>query len=76
MASLHSRLAQPGASPELLLPAFLPPSNGSDKLPNGPDDGGLTVMTGTAPLFEQYFKEHQPVSLRSYATFKAQNSNE
>ncbi|KAK2589642.1 hypothetical protein QQS21_012682 [Conoideocrella luteorostrata] len=29
-------------------------------LPNGPEDGGLTVMTGTARLFEQYFKEHQP----------------
>ncbi|KAH7160659.1 hypothetical protein EDB81DRAFT_879008 [Dactylonectria macrodidyma] len=27
-------------------------------LPNGPNDGGLAVMTGTAPLFEQYFKEH------------------
>ncbi|KAJ2980963.1 hypothetical protein NQ176_g2319 [Zarea fungicola] len=29
-------------------------------LPNGPEDGGLTVMTGTAALFEQYFKEHEP----------------
>ncbi|KAJ0121515.1 uncharacterized protein J7T55_008679 [Diaporthe amygdali] len=29
-------------------------------LPNGPEDGGLAVMTGTAPLFEQYFKEHEP----------------
>ncbi|KAH7231995.1 hypothetical protein B0J15DRAFT_472404 [Fusarium solani] len=29
-------------------------------LPNGPGDGGLAVMMGTAPLFEQYFKEHQP----------------
>lgn len=38
-----------------------------NQLPNGPSDGGLTVMTGTAPLFEQYFKEHQPVSLRSKA---------
>lgn len=28
-------------------------------LPNGPDDGGLMVMTGTSALFEQYFKEHK-----------------
>lgn len=27
-------------------------------LPNGPNDGGLAVMDGTAPLFEQYFSEH------------------
>lgn len=27
-------------------------------LPNGPEDGGLAVMTGTASLFEQYFREH------------------
>ncbi|KAL3965648.1 phytanoyl- dioxygenase protein [Purpureocillium lilacinum] len=27
-------------------------------LPNGPDDGGLAVLNGSAPLFEQYFKEH------------------
>ena len=32
------------------------------QLPNGPEDGGLAVMTGTAALFEKYFKEHQPVS--------------
>ncbi|KAL3440168.1 hypothetical protein BJX65DRAFT_315049 [Aspergillus insuetus] len=29
-------------------------------LPNGPDDGGLAVMNGTAPLFKQYFREHEP----------------
>ncbi|KAF4474762.1 putative phytanoyl-CoA dioxygenase [Colletotrichum fructicola Nara gc5] len=29
-------------------------------LPNGPEDGGLAVMDGSAPLFEQYFKEHTP----------------
>jgi len=28
-------------------------------LPNGPDDGGLAVMSGTAPLFGKYFEEHQ-----------------
>jgi len=28
-------------------------------LPNGPEDGGLMVMRGTANLFGQYFKEHQ-----------------
>lgn len=28
-------------------------------LPNGPDDGGLMVMRGTADLFKQYFEEHK-----------------
>lgn len=26
---------------------------------NGPDDGGLMVLEGSTPLFEQFFKEHQ-----------------
>lgn len=26
----------------------------------GPDDGGLLVMKGSAPLFDQFFKEHPP----------------
>lgn len=39
------------------------------QLPNGPEDGGLAVMTGTAPLFEQYFKEHQAVSFSSPVHF-------
>lgn len=29
-------------------------------LPNGPEDGGLMVMRGSANLFEQYAKEHTP----------------
>ncbi|WVW84368.1 hypothetical protein I302_106402 [Kwoniella bestiolae CBS 10118] len=29
-------------------------------LPNGPRDGGLAVLSGSAPLFAQYFKEHSP----------------
>jgi len=28
-------------------------------LPNGPDDGGLMVMRGSANLFAQYFEEHK-----------------
>jgi len=28
-------------------------------LPNGPEDGGLMVLRGSANLFEQYFKEHK-----------------
>lgn len=45
-----------------------------EQLPNGPDDGGLKVMNGTAPLFEQYFKEHSPVSPR-YASVLVKNPN-
>jgi ectoine hydroxylase-related dioxygenase (phytanoyl-CoA dioxygenase family) len=26
----------------------------------GPDDGGLVVMEGSAPLFEKFFKQHPP----------------
>jgi hypothetical protein len=29
------------------------------QLPNGPNDGGLMVMRGTANLFGQYFEEHK-----------------
>jgi len=28
-------------------------------LPNGPEDGGLTVLKGSANLFSQYFQEHK-----------------
>lgn len=31
------------------------------QLPNGPQDGGLAMMTGAASLFAQYLNEHTPV---------------
>jgi hypothetical protein len=37
------------------------------QLPNGPQDGGLAMMTGTASLFGQYFNEHTPVSPSSHS---------
>lgn len=35
------------------------------QLPNGPEDGGLAVMNGTAPLFKQYFRENEAVSQKT-----------
>ena len=32
------------------------------KAPNGPNDGGLMVLEGSYPLFNQFFDEHQDES--------------
>lgn len=67
LASLHSRSAESRMSSQILFHAF-PFWNPADilhQLPNGPQDGGLVVMTGSAALFEQFFKENPAVSSKS-----------
>jgi hypothetical protein len=54
--------------PCTILPLLNLPKNRAEKkqLPNGPNDGGLMVMRGTANLFAQYFKEHMHEEVSSH----------